>query len=102
MVISLAGEWDIYRVRELRDRLEPAYSQPEVVLDLTSAKYVTSSLISALVLAHKHRAAQGMPAAAIAVRSAFVRRLLTVTGVDELYPIYENVDEALQTAEPAR
>lgn len=100
MVISLAGEWDIYRVGELRDRLEPAYTQSDVVVDLTTAKYVSSALISALVLAHKQRATSGMRPASIAVRSAFVRRLLTVTGVDELYPIYESVEDALESGNP--
>lgn len=96
MVISLAGEWDIYQAAELRKRLEPAYSEPDVVLDLTSAKYITSSLIGALVLAHKHRVETQKPPAALAVRSAFVRRLLALTGLEELYPTYGSVEEALE------
>lgn len=95
MVISLAGEWDIYRRDELRSRLEPAYHDREIVLDLTAAKYVTSTLICALVVAHKHRESSGMPLAALAVKSAFVRRLLSATGLDALFPIYESVEEAL-------
>ena len=102
MVISLAGEWDIYQAAELRERLNPAYSERNVVLDLTGAKYVTSSLISALVVAHKHRQLKGYKPAALAVRSAFVRRLLTVTGVDEMLPIYESVDEALESGQTVR
>ena len=104
MVVSLAGEWDIYRRAELRERLEPAYSQPEVVLDLTAAKFVTSTLICALVVMQKHRAAQSLPHAVLAVRSAFVRRLLTATGLDGFFPIYESLEEALvggAQAEPA-
>lgn len=95
MVISLAGEWDIYRREELRNRLEPAYYEPEVVFDLTSAKYVTSTLICALVVAHKHRAAEKLPNAALAVKSAFVRRLLSATGLDGMFPVYESLEEAL-------
>ncbi len=98
MVISLTGEWDIYQAAELRERLQPAYEAFDVVLDLTAAKYVTSSLISALVLAHRYRIEHAMAPAKLAVRSAFVRRLLTVTGIDELFPIYEGVEEALQAA----
>ncbi len=101
MVISLAGEWDIYRRDELRNRLEPAYTDREVVLDLTAAKYVTSTLIGALVVAHKHREASNMPRAAIAVKSAFVRRLLAATGLDGLFPIYESVEEAVGTSKTA-
>lgn len=96
MVISLAGEWDIYRRDELRNRLEPAYYEPEVVFDLTAAKYVTSTLICALVVAHKHREQQGLPPACIAVKSAFVRRLLSATGLEGLFPICESVEEALE------
>jgi anti-anti-sigma factor len=94
MVISLAGEWDIYRREELRSRLEPAYHENEMILDLTAAKYVTSTLICALILAHKHRQGRRLPQAMLAVKSAFVRRLLTVTGLDALYPIFESVEDA--------
>lgn len=92
----------MYQAAELRQRLEPAYKQAEVVIDLTGAKYVTSSLITALALAHKHRLAQGMSPAALAVGSAFVRRLLAVTGLDAMFPIYESVGEALQSAQAVR
>lgn len=95
MVISLAGEWDIYRRDELRERLEPAYNEADVVFDLTTAKYVTSTLICALVVVHKHRKSTGMPAAILAVKSAFVRRLLTATGLETLFPIYDSVEEAV-------
>lgn len=95
MVVSLAGEWDIYRRAELRERLEPAYAEREIVLDLTAAKYVTSTLICALVVMQKHRVAQSLPQAVLAVKSAFVRRLLTATGLDGLFPIYESLEEAV-------
>ena len=95
MVISLAGEWDIYRRAELRERLEPAYEEREVVLDLTAARFVTSTLICALVVMQKHRSAQLLPEAVLAVKSAFVRRLLTATGLDCLFPIYESLEEAI-------
>jgi anti-anti-sigma factor len=95
MIISLAGEWDIYRAAELRERLEPAYHEGSVVLDLSSAKYVTSCLISALVLMHKHRCAHGMAPARLAVRSAFVSRLFSMTGLSDLLPVYGSVEEAL-------
>lgn len=99
MVISLAGEWDIYRAQELRERLEPAYTEPEIVFDLTAAKYVTSSLIGALAVAHKHRCGHGFPPASLAVRSAFVRRLLGMTGLDAMFPIYGSVEAALDAGE---
>jgi anti-anti-sigma factor len=95
MVISLAGEWDIYRREELRHRLEPAYNEARVILDLTTAKFVTSTLICALVLVHKHRETQAMTPAILAVRSAFVRRLLGATGLEGLFPIYDSVEAAL-------
>lgn len=94
MVISLAGEWDIYRREELRNRLESGYTEPQVVLDLTAAKYVTSTLICALVVMQKHREEEQLPRAGLAVKSAFVRRLLTATGLDGLFPIFESVEEA--------
>jgi anti-anti-sigma factor len=98
MVISLAGEWDIYRKDELQSRLEPAYSERNVVFDLTTAKYVTSTLICALVIAHKERTKNELPAATLAVKSAFVRRLLSATGIEGLFPIFSSVEAALDGA----
>lgn len=101
MVISLAGEWDIYRREELGERLAPAAHEPHVVVDLTTAKYITSTLIGALVLTHRERRSRALPAMALAVKSAFVRRLLTVTGLDPLFEIYDSVERAQKPATPA-
>lgn len=100
MVVSLAGEWDIYRRDELRSRIEPAYGDERVILDLTTAKYITSTLIYALVAVHKHREQNDLPPAALAVKSAFVRRLLGATGLDGLFPVFENVEDALRYKPP--
>jgi anti-anti-sigma factor len=98
MVVSLTGEWDIYRRDELRTRLEPAYYERQVILDLTAAKYVTSTLICALIVAHKYRQEQRLPQAILAVKSAFVRRLLEATGLDGIFPIFESVEDALRAS----
>jgi anti-anti-sigma factor len=97
MVVSLAGEWDIYRREELRQRLQPAYDEQQVILDLMAAKYVTSTLICALIVVHKHRENRGLPRAVLAVRSAFVRRLLAATGIDGLFAIFDNIEDALRS-----
>jgi anti-anti-sigma factor len=102
MVISLAGEWDIYRNDELRNLLEPAYNEEELVLDLTSAKYVTSTLICALLVAQKYRHENRLPHAVLSVKSAFVRRLFNATGIDRLFPIFDSVEDALNASRPAR
>lgn len=98
MVVSLAGEWDIYRRDELRALLEPAYDERLVILDLTAAKYVTSTLICALVVAQKHRDESRLPRAMLAVKSAFVRRLLGATGLDVLFPIFGSIEDALHAS----
>ena len=96
MVISLAGEWDIYRREELQNRLAPARVERAVVLDLTSAKYITSTLICALILTHRERQTRGLPRLVLAVKSAFVRRLLAATGLEELLPVYDSVEDAIR------
>ena len=98
MVISLAGEWDIYRREELRNRLEPAYYEEQVVFDLTTAKYVTSTLVCALVVAHQNREAKRLAPAMLAVKSAFVRRLLNATGLEGMFPTFESVEDALRSS----
>ncbi len=98
MVVSLAGEWDIYRREELQNRLAPAYYEREVVFDLTAAKYVTSTLVCELIVAQRLRGERQLPPARLAVRSAFVRRLLAATGLDSVFPIFESVKKAVQTS----
>ncbi len=99
MVISLAGEWDAYRREELKNRLEPAYREHRVVLDLTAAKHVTGTLICALIAARNERELQGLPRASVAVKSAFVRRLLSATGVESLFSIHHSVEDAIALEE---
>lgn len=94
MVISLAGEWESYRRDELRKRLEPAYEETEVVIDLTTAKYVTSTLICALVVTRRQRQERGLPAATLAVKSAFLRRLFNAAGLETHFAIYDSVEAA--------
>ncbi len=101
MVVSLTGEWDIYQRDELRDRLQPAYYEPFVVLDLTAAKYVTSTLVCALILADQYRRENRLPGAALAVKSAFVRRLLAATGLEGRFAVFESVEEAQRALESA-
>jgi len=74
--------------------LGAASSESHVVLDLTSAKYITSTLICALILAHKQREALQLPRLRLAVKSAFVRRLLGATGLEGMFPIYDTVETA--------
>lgn len=95
MVISLAGEWDIYRRDELQERLLPAESEERAILDLTLAKYVTSTLICALILTHKVRETRRLPHLRLCVTSAFVRRLLGATGLEGMFPIHDSVAAAI-------
>ena len=75
--------------------LEPAAREANVILDLTNAKYVSSTLVMALVVLHEHRAERGMPTMIIVVKSAFVRRLLNLTGLEAFFRIRETIEEGL-------
>ncbi len=95
MIVSLAGEWDVSRREELHERLQPAFYHPAIVLDLSAAKYVTTTLITALVKVHAQRLRRKLPAARLAVGSAFVRGLLVETGVADRFCIYDTLERAV-------
>ena len=99
-MISLAGEWDIYRREELQKRLARAREQRVAAIDLSGAKFVTSTLICELVLLYRDRAERGWDEPVpVVVKSAFVRRLLGVSGIEGLYAICDSVDAAARLVE---
>lgn len=95
LIIVLEGEWDVYRVDELRRRLEPAYETPNVVLDLSQADYIDSTSLGALVHLRKERDGRALGLAKIVISSPLVRRIFRIVRLDEAWPTYQTLEEAL-------
>lgn len=92
MMISVPGEWDSYRLGDLQQRLEPAYTANQLVINLTGARHITTTLMTALLDLRGRRSRRGLEPAVILVNSAFVRKLLSLAGFDQLFRVYESAE----------
>ena len=99
-VLELAGELDLDTVpdidRFLRRNLGPLYHQDHLVIDLAAATFVDSSFIAFLVrLVHDQRASRKE---LVLVRPAGqVRRVLALVGLPNVVPVFESVDDAVDS-----
>ena len=96
LVVGLEGEWDVYRCPELDQRLEPASTASQVILDLSGATYLDSTCLGALVRMRKARDARGLGAARLVITSPMVLRIFEIVRLDRVWPIYESVEAARQ------
>ena len=95
-VVSVAGEVDLGTAGELSDHLAGAIQQagPHLVLDLADVSFMDSTGLKVLLATHKRvRLLGGQLALAAPGRS--VRKVLTVTGLDQTFLVRDTVDEAL-------
>jgi anti-sigma B factor antagonist len=100
-VVSVGGEIDLGTAGELGDHLLTAtrHAGPDLVLDLTDVSFMDSTGLKVLLAAHKRvQLVGGHLALAAAGRS--VRKVLTVTGLDQTFLVAETVDEAVAALHP--
>jgi anti-sigma B factor antagonist len=98
VVVSLAGELDLYNAEEVRSALLEARStEPGVlVVDLEEVNFIDSTALGVLIEAHSRMAdRQGFRLAAPGVET---RRALEVSGLDRHFLVHETVPEALEAA----
>jgi len=98
MMISVPGEWDSYKLEQLHASLAPAYTEKQVVINLSGARHVTDTLLAALLELRAYRAANQLEPAVILVNSAFVRKLLSLAGFDGLFRVYDAVETLVPRA----
>lgn len=99
LIVTLSGDLDIFREDELRAALEPTYDVAAVVIDFTAVPYIDSTALGALVRMRRIRGERGFPAAKLVMPSRHLRRILEITALGEMWPIFETLDEALTSFE---
>jgi anti-sigma B factor antagonist len=95
LVLSLAGELDLYTAPALREALQGAVARsPErLVVDLAGVTFIDSTALGALVEA-RSKLRDG-DAFALAAPGLEVRRALEVTGLDRHFAVHERLDTAI-------
>jgi anti-sigma B factor antagonist len=95
-VLSVVGELDVSSSPQVRNEVVRLVTDgaTDVVLDLTAVPFVDSFGLGVLVSALKRTRAGG-GRLALVVTEPNVRRLLTLTGLDEVFELAETVDEVV-------
>lgn len=93
-VIAVGGEVDLDNVGALGDALDAATrsSRSLVVLDLSELTFADSTTINVILRAH---GALG-PRFRLAALTPYLERVLGVTGVSEVVPVFLTVQQALE------
>jgi anti-sigma B factor antagonist len=98
-VVSVAGEIDIATVPQLRPALEAAVSSGgPVTVDLSGVTFMDSTGLGVLIQALKHSQVAG-GAFHLVVTQPNVKKVLEITGLTELFSIFESQAEALAWAD---
>jgi anti-sigma B factor antagonist len=96
-VIAMPAEIDVTNADPIGQALVIAASQdtPVLIIDMSGTTFCDSAGVRAIITAHQHAATTGTRLLLVA---APVLRMLTLTGVDQLIPIYPTLAAALAGA----
>jgi len=98
VVVSLAGELDLYNAEEVRSALlEACAGEPErLVIDLEQVRFIDSTALGVLIEARSRMTERsGFRLAAPGLET---RRALEVSGLDRHFLVHDTVAEALEAA----
>jgi anti-sigma B factor antagonist len=98
-VVTLSGEHDMVSVDEVRETILSAASDGPVVVNLSQADFIDSSIINSLIRTHEK--CDGRLVLEVAT-SQSVRRILEITGLMRVIPTAEKRDQAVGLALTAR
>jgi anti-anti-sigma factor len=94
-VVLLDGDWDIARRDELERLLKPAYDSPgNLIIDMHAVNYADSTILAALIVLRNRRRGKGLALPSLVIGSRQVRRLLSIAGLGEAFPLFDSVEEA--------
>jgi anti-anti-sigma factor len=94
MVISLPVEIDMCNADRVAEELTTAVSHNSVVIiDMSTTAFCDGAGARAIVRAHK-RATDSGAELRLAVTTAPVRRIFSLTGIDRLLDVYPSLEEA--------
>jgi anti-sigma B factor antagonist len=93
-VFTMPAEVDVTNSGEVRQGLLSAASQdvPVLIIDMSGTTFCDSAGMHAIIAAHQQAAATGTALRLVATE---VLRILTVVGVDQLIPIYPDLEAAI-------
>jgi len=91
-LVSLVGEHELYDARNLKERIDALIDEGlAVVIDLTEAVFLDSSIVGVLLETQKRAETAGVDYRVVLGDSTgtSVRRMFEITGLTEILPIVE-------------
>lgn len=97
VVVSLAGELDLYNAPALRTALlaECASGPARLVVDLSGVEFIDSTALGVLIEARRRLGRS--ESFLLASPGMETRRALRISGLDKHFGVHDTVDEALAT-----
>ena len=94
-VLEVKGEVDLYTSPQLKEKVNDLIEegQTQLVIDLSGVGFMDSSGLGVLVTALK-RAKERGGALALVSPEGSVHKVLTITGLDRVFPIHDSVAQA--------
>jgi anti-sigma B factor antagonist len=99
-VVALPAEIDVTNCDQVHDQLIAAFEPGAgiVIADLTSTVFCDSSGVHAIMRAYERAAARDIQLWLAVTQTGSVRRVLQLTGVGRLMPVYPSLQEAMSAA----
>jgi anti-sigma B factor antagonist len=93
-VVSVKGEVDLYTAPSLKERVADLVSsgQSRLAVDLSGVEFMDSTGLGVLIGALKRSKEVGGSLALIAPREQVIK-VLSITGLDKVFTIHDNVDQ---------
>jgi len=91
-LVSLSGEHELYGAAKLQERIDSLIADDlAVVVDLTDAMFLDSSIVSVLLKAQRFAASRGCDYTVVLgdTTGASVRSMFELTGLDAILPVVE-------------
>jgi anti-sigma B factor antagonist len=104
VIVAVEGEHDIYTASALREQVDDAFrSGTAVVIDLSDATFLDSSILRALLAARNQaeEQASGFAVALDGSKAPAVQRIFEVTGLLEVFPVLLGRKHAVEAARGA-
>jgi anti-sigma B factor antagonist len=97
-VVALGGELDAHTAPRLREQLSSLLDEGRyrIIIDAERVEFMDSTGLGVLVGARK-RATEHEGALAIVCTRANIVRLLDITGLDKVFPVFASLDQALDS-----
>ena len=100
VVVPLPAEIDVTNCDQVHDQLVAAFEPAMgiVIADMTSTRFCDSSGVHAIMRAHERAAAREIQLWLAVPQNGSVRRVLQLTGVGRLMPVYPSLQEAMSAS----